>query len=76
MSNLNKLTFDGECFMWGENQVGFLNGDNSVCVSLSEEDFENGELDEEERNELRLLRKDIEDAICSMGYEIENPEEY
>lgn len=56
---LAHLEFVDDAVLWRGNQIGFATGENELCLSMSEEDFENGEIPEDERQELREHREAI-----------------
>ena len=70
MSN-EKLTFDGECFLWDGYQVAFITSGKSVCLSLSNEDLRNAECPTSVRKEIQANRYNIVEAIVKQGYIIE-----
>lgn len=56
---LKHLEFVDDAVLWRGNQVGFPTSGGEFCLSMSEEDFENGEIPEPERQELRDNREAI-----------------
>jgi hypothetical protein len=65
---MEKLKFDGECFTWDGDQVAFVDGGNTVCLCMSEEDFVNNEIDEQKRAEIRTNQDAIINAIKAKGF--------
>lgn len=77
-----RLSFDGEAFVFGDqtngyDQVAFVTDEKkkTVCISMSEEDMENGEINERAREEIRMLRPAIILYIKQQGFTIENEDD-
>jgi hypothetical protein len=78
MIDLSKLRIEGTgantVVLWDEDQIAFAVDDGDppmLHVSMTEEDFENGELAEESRAELRLAREAILADLQSRGFTFE-----
>lgn len=78
MSGLSKMRVEGTristVVLWEGDQIAFAVNDDDppmLCVTLSEEDFENGELAATKRAELRAARTDIVAELRRRGFSFE-----
>lgn len=74
MDLLEHLTFEGHGYdaavLWKGNQIAIWDGDNTMLLCVSHEDFDNGEIPEEERHEILDNLESIVAAIRETGYTV------
>lgn len=68
MTLLDKLTFDGECFMWDGDQIAFVESPGVLCLCMEDEDFENGEIPAEKAEEILNNKQEILEEMKRRGY--------
>jgi len=59
-----------EAVLWDGDQIGFFVGPGQLCMSLTDEDFENGEIDFDKRLEIRRNEQAIRHELARLGLQI------
>lgn len=66
---MGKMQVLSDCVLWDGDQIGTIEG-FAVEIDVSEDNFENCEIDEPKRREIRDALGDIKAELKALGYNV------